>query len=146
LVALATSGCIPYKDYLYSLPVTERQHAGEAIGIVADVFGIDTREPEVRWIVQDGPIRTEDGGDALGVTHHCVSWVWWPPLYGPNPETSTEFAHTVMAHEIAHCALHLYGRDGDADHSDPIWWGEPKDGLIGGLVGVAMDALEARGL
>lgn len=150
LVALVTSpSCayLEYRDYLYSLPVTERQHSGQAVGVVADAYGIDPREPKVRWIVQDDPILTEHGGPALGVTHDCVSWVWWPPLYGPDPATSTEFGHTAMAHEMAHCALWLYGyADGDSDHSDVEWWGRPDERMIGGLVGVAMRALQDGGL
>lgn len=150
VACLATSpGCagLEYRDYLYSLPVTQRQHAGQAVGIVADVFGIDARTPEIRWVVQDDPIRTDYGGQALGITHDCVSWVWWPPLYGPDPITSTEFGRTAMAHEMAHCALWLYGYDdGDADHSDVEWWGRPDEGMIGGLVGVAMRALQDGGL
>lgn len=150
LVALATSpGCadLVYKDYLYSLPVTGRQHAGQAIRIVADVYGIDAREPEVRWIVQDETLLGPNGRPALGVTHGCTSWVWWPPPYGPDPATSTQFGHTAMAHEMAHCALWLYGyADGDDDHSDVEWWGGPGEEMIGGLVGVAMKALQDEGL
>ena len=151
LIALAilgatTASCYPYKDYLYSLPVTERAHAGEAVAIVSEVYGIDYRIPEVRWIVQDDFILTEDGGDALGVTHDCVSWVLWPPLYGPDPRDSRVFGHTAMAHEMAHCALWLYRGDGDDDHSDVAWWGARDEGMLGGLVGVAMNALVDRGL
>jgi hypothetical protein len=150
LIALAIAGC-EYRDYLYSLPVTERTHNGEAVAIVAATFGIDYRIPEVRWVVQDDPILTEDGGQALGVTHDCVSWVWWPPLYGPDPKDSLVFGHTVLAHELAHCALWLYRGDGDGDHSDVEWWGPTppppgQEAWLGGLVGVAMDALIARGL
>ncbi len=138
--------CYPYKDYLYSLPVTERTHNGEAVAIVSEVYGIDYRIPEVRWVVQDGFILTEDGKNALGVTHDCVSWALWPPLYGPDPKDSLVFGHTVLAHEMAHCALWLYRGDGDGDHSDVEWWGAQGEGQIGGLVGVAMDELIARGL
>jgi hypothetical protein len=146
LIALAAVGCQPYKDYLYSLPVTERTHAGEAVAIVSEVYGIDYRTPEVRWIVQDDFILTEDGHDALGITHDCVSWVLWPPLYGPDPKDSLVFGHTVLAHEMAHCALWLYRGDGDGDHSDVEWWGTKAEGQIGGLVRVAMDALVERGM
>jgi hypothetical protein len=150
LVALLSSpGCVylEYRDYLYSLPVTERQHAGQAVGIVADVFGIDARSPEVRWVVQDDPILTLDGRPALGITHDCDSWVWWPPGFGSDPVTSTQFGFTSMAHEIAHCALWLYGySEGDNDHSDVEWWGGPGEGQVGGLVGIAMKTLQDKGL
>lgn len=148
IILQALVGGCAYENYLYSLPVTERTHNGEAVAIVARTFGIDYRIPEVRWVVQDTPILTEDGKQALGVTHNCVSWVWWPPFYGPNPGDSTTFGNTVMAHEIAHCAMWLYGLDDDSNtnHTDPVWWGGPGEGLIGGLVGVAMDELIKRGM
>lgn len=146
LAIAATSGCQPYKDYLYSLPVTERTHNGAAVAIVSEVYGIDYRIPEVRWVVQNAPIATEDGKDALGITHDCVSWVLWPSLYGPDPKDSLVFGYTVMAHEMAHCALWLYRGDGDSDHSDVEWWGTKDDGRLGGLVGVAMDTLVKRGM
>lgn len=143
----STQGCYPYKDYLYGLPVTERVHNGQAVAIVSEVYGIAYRTPEVRWVVQDDLILTEDGvGGALGVTHDCTSWILWPPLFGPDPENSPLFAHTVFAHEIAHCALWLYRGDGDNDHSDVTWWGTKDQGQIGGLVRVAMDALNDQGL
>lgn len=146
LIAVAVAGCIPYKDYLYSLPVTERTHTGEAVAIVSEVYGIDYRTPEIRWIVQADFIRAEDGGNALGVTHDCVSWVLWPPGYGPDPKNSLVFGHTVLAHEMAHCALWLYRGDADDDHSDAEWWGTRDDGQLGGMVRVAMDTLVERGM
>lgn len=146
VVTMLAAGCQPYKDYLYSLPVTERTHNDEAVAIVSEAYGIDYRVPETRWIVQDVLFETEDGKGALGVTHDCVSWVLWPSLYGPDPRNSLTFGHTVMAHEMAHCALWLYRGDGDADHSDVVWWGTKGEGLLGGLVGVAMNALVRRGM
>lgn len=145
-IAFETGGCYPYKDYLYSLPVTERTHNDEAIAIISEVYGIDHRVPEVRWVVQDTPILTQDGGNALGMTIDCTSWVWWPPLYGTNPRDSLTFGHTVMAHEVAHCAMWLYGlnEDSNTNHTDPVWWGTPGEG--GGLVRVAMDELIERGM
>ncbi len=142
----AGTGCYPYKDYLYSLPVTDRVHNDQAVAIVSEVYGIDYRIPEIRWIVQDAPIETEDGGGALGVTHDCVSWVWWPPAYGSDPKNSLTFGHTVLAHEMAHCALWLYREDRDDDRSDVEWWGDKSEGTIGGLVRVAMDELIERGM
>lgn len=139
-------GDCPYRNYLHALPTTERIHNGEAIAIVARVYGIDYRIPEVRWVVQEDPLLDSDGGPALGLTYNCVSWVWWPPLFGPNPRNSRTFGHTVMSHEIAHCALWLYRGDGDGDHSDVEWWGPPSEGRLGGLVGVAMDELIERGM
>lgn len=147
VIMLATgASCQPYKDYLYALPVTDRTHGDEAVAIVAEAYGIDHRIPEIRWIVQDNPLLTEEGDAALGVTHDCVSWVWWSPLFGPDPRDSLTFGHTVLAHEMAHCALWLYRGDGDEDHSDAEWWGTKDQGLLGGLVRVAMDALVDRGM
>lgn len=140
------TGCQPYKDYLFSLPVTERTHNGEAVAIVSEVYGIDYRTPVVRWVVQDSPIADEGGGYALGVTHDCDTWVWWAPAYGPDPKDSRVFGHTVLSHEMAHCALWLYRGDADPDHSDVEWWGTRNEQALGGLVGVAMNALTAQGM
>lgn len=158
ILITATSGCnlvteYEYQQYLDNLSATKRDHNDEAIAIVMKVYGIVSPRPEVRWIVQDQPLTLFEGGAALGLTQDCVSWVWWPPFYGDDPEhqTTKSYSHTVMAHEIAHCALWLYRGDGDADHSDEVWWGPhpPPPGQeanIGGLVGVAMRALEDDGL
>lgn len=158
LMVIAIGGCelvreYELKDYLHDLPVTARGHNDEAISVVMRAYGIVSPRPEVRWIVQDKPLHDEYGVPVLGITHDCVSWVWWPPIYGNDPEheTTKTYSYTVMAHEIAHCALWLYTGDGDADHSDEVWWGPhpPPPGEaadLGGLVGVAMRALEDDGL
>lgn len=158
LMAIAVGGCnlaheYEYQQYLDGLRGTERGHNDEAISVVMAVYGIVSPRPVVRWVVQDHPLVAFDGGPLLGVTQDCISWVWWPPFYGDDPrhQTTKSYSHTVMAHEIAHCALWLYRGDGDADHSDPEWWGPhpPPPGQeadIGGLVGVAMRALEDDGL
>lgn len=142
-----------YQQYLDGLRSTERDHNDEAISVVMSVYGIVSPRPVVRWVVQDHPLVAFDGGPLLGVTQDCNSWVWWPPFYGDDPEheTTKSYSHTVMAHEMAHCALWLYTGDGDADHSDEAWWGPHppppgQDANIGGLVGVAMKALEDDGL
>lgn len=135
-------GCA-YRDYLDSLPVTERARTGEAVAIVAEVYGIDYRAPEIKWIVQDEPLISEDGNPALGVSNQCTCWVWWPPSLGPDPESSPAFGATALAHEIAHCALWLYRSDPDPDHSDDEWWGPDGES---GLVAIANDELMERGL
>lgn len=147
LVAATLAGCYPYKDYLYDLPVTERTYTGEAVAIVSRVYGIDYKIPEIRWIVQDEFIEDEDGGDLLGITYDCVSWVLWrPKVDGPNPKDSLRFGRTALAHEMAHCALWLYRGDVDGDHSDVEWWGTKDQNPWGGLVRVAMDELIDKGL
>ena len=158
LMIIVIGGCnlvteYEYQQYLDNLPATPRDHNDEAISIVMKVYGIVSPRPDVRWVVQERPLVLFEGGAALGMTQDCVSWVWWPPFYGDDPEhqTTKSYSHTVMAHEIAHCALWLYTGDGDADHSDPEWWGPSppppgQEANIGGLVGIAMRALEDDGL
>lgn len=146
IIVVALISCQPHDDYLDSLPFVERIHNGEAIAVVANVYGIDYRTPEVRWVIQNDPLDAEDSQGALGVTYDCKSWVWWPSWYDFDVTNSIVFAHTAFAHEIAHCALWLYRGDGDPDHSNTEWWGTVDEGWVGGLVGVAMDTLVKRGL
>ncbi len=146
IITVVLISCQPHDDYLDSLPFVERVHNGEAIAVVSNVYGIDYRAPEVRWVVQNDPLDAGNRQGAIGVTYDCKSWVWWPSWYDPDITNSIVFAHTAFAHEIAHCALWLYRGDGDPDHSDAEWWGTKDEGWVGGLVGVAMDVLVKRGL
>lgn len=138
-IAIIAAGCSTYRDYLDSLPTIEREHAPEAIGIVAGYYGIGPRWPSVRWVVSPEPI----GGDLDGATLQCDSWSWWSPdlaaAYG-DPTTSLMFWRTSMAHEVAHCALWLYFGDGDGTHARADWWG--RDGVVDG----AVQALREKGL
>lgn len=146
ILAVALVGCVPYEDYLYSLPTVDRVHNGEAVAVVSEVYGIDYRIPVIRWVEQEDYIKTDSGGPALGITHDCVSWVLWRPSLQGDPTRSTVFGETVLSHEMAHCALWLYRGDGDRDHSDVEWWGTKDQGGLGGLVRVAMNTLDQRGL
>lgn len=139
------AGCWPYGDYLLSLPITPRERNQEAIDIVADVYGIERTRPEVFWTPEN--IYGPSGDLALGITVGCDSWVWWPSRVHEEPWSSTTFAPTALAHEIAHCAIWLT-HDGyqDADHTDVEWWGPRGGDLYGGRVGEANAALAAAGL
>lgn len=143
LLLVAVSACAQddlgdYHRYLDSLPTVMRVHQAEAVAVVGLAYDVDLSEVDIRWAVAD-PLLDASWVPRLGFTFDEVAWVQVPPAM-TDPETSTAFSVTAMAHELAHAAHRKLLGDYDAEHSDAAWWGN------GGLEDAARLDLKAAGL
>lgn len=151
-LALAASGCgvvveptgaVPAADPpvspLEAIETTPPTYADGAIAATLAALhaetGIAIPVVRVRWTSEPIPF---DNGLAGGVTWDCQSvWVFLP---GVALGEGVQAHDTALAHELAHC-MRLTGLgDGDANHTDPVWWTQGQ-----GLVFQTVQAQRAAG-
>lgn len=111
-------------------------HAAEAIAVALGTYeratGVQVLPADVtvHW---SATLLAYGISGASGLTYNCGDiWVV------ANPDAAS--IPYVLAHELGHCARMTLTGDGDAEHTDSVWWGS------GGVVDQAHHAVRVFGL
>lgn len=135
-VASLASACVEGGEAMEEVSLS---YSSDAVAVVAGRYNMDPAVVNVTWVTS--ALFADDGRAVDGVAYGCELIVqWWSARWTSGRSVDgPAISSTALAHEMAHCALHLRG-DSDHDHKLVEWWG------AGGKVEQARAALARSGL